>query len=354
MTLFRLSLFLLVGLFCTIGVAALLKNRPHTTEISKKNILQFPVEVELERTILSAAPAAASVLNLHPTHIQPKAAAPTITQVPTPVAIQKLEPVRAAPVDLPEGNRIQEFFNIKDPKLPIVETVTYRSRISWQSGRPAWLSDYASHYETSRHFIARSLNGKADYLKQEVAEGNQFNVLRQDKKYRFHLVVDTSRCKMWFYYIDLDKNQPTLLATYNVGLGRIDSGKASGLLTPLGNYTLGKRVAIYKPSSMGTYHGKNIPMITVFGTRWIPFEKEIGTCTAPAKGFGVHGTPWTDGDQKKPLENLSSIGKYESDGCIRMTAQDIEELFAIIITKPTQIEIVKDFFDSTIAHAKES
>ncbi len=86
---------------------------------------------------------------------------------------------------LPDVDRIEEFFNKGDPKFPFVETIVYKSRVPWQKGRPAWLSDYAAHYETSRHFIARSLNGGPNYFKQDIAEGDRFNVLSLDKKINF-------------------------------------------------------------------------------------------------------------------------------------------------------------------------
>ncbi|MGK5594235.1 MAG: L,D-transpeptidase [Parachlamydiaceae bacterium] len=241
-----------------------------------------------------------------------------------------------------EEDRIEEFFNRVDPRLPIVETLTYKSRVNWLKGRPAWLSDYAAHYETSRHFIARSLNGKPDYLKQDIAEGDRFNVLRKDLNYQFHLVIDISTCKMRFYYIDLDSKDRVLLKTYRVSLGRSDSKKASGLLTPLGRYEVGSKVAIYKPNVMGFHKGQRIEMIRTFGTRWIPFEKEISDCTEPAKGFGLHGVPWVQ-EGNKLVEDSASLGKYESDGCIRLATPDIEEIFAIIITKPTTVELVKNF-----------
>ena len=87
-------------------------------------------------------------------------------------------------------------------------------------------------------------------------------------------------------------------------------------------------------------------MIKVFGTRWIPFEKEIESCTAPAAGIGLHGVPWVPNSQGELVEDSSSLGKYESDGCVRLATQDIEEIFAIIITRPTTIELVKDFYES--------
>lgn len=244
--------------------------------------------------------------------------------------------------ELPSANRIDEFFNKKEPKFPFVETITYRSRVPWQKGRPAWLSDYASHYATSRHFIARSLHGKADYVKQDVAEGDRFNVLKPDKRIQFYLIVDTSRLRMWFYTIDLDTKERTLVKDYIVGLGREDSKSASGLLTPHGKYTLGSKIAIYKPTMTGWYNGKKVEMIGVFGSRWLPLENPA----AAARGLGLHGLPWKVNDRGELGEDSSSLGQYASDGCIRLATEDIEELFAIVITRPTTVDLVKDFHDS--------
>lgn len=249
---------------------------------------------------------------------------------------------------IPEVNRINEFFNKGDNKFPIVLTVTYKSRVPWQKGRPAWVSDYALHYKTSRHFIARSLHGKPDYFKQDVSEGARFNVLNPEKNLQFYLLIDTSRSKMWFYYIDLDQNERVLVKTYNVGLGRLDSSKPSGLLTPLGKYTLGDKTAIYKSKVLGYHNGQKQEMIRIYGTRWIPFDEEISGCTAPAAGLGLQGAPWIPNENEELIEDLHCIGKYESDGCIRLASQDIEELFAIIISRPTVIELVKDFYDAAL------
>jgi hypothetical protein len=257
-------------------------------------------------------------------------------------------PVARSSENLPDADRIEELFNTEGPKLPIVETIVYKSRPPWQKGRPAWVSDYAAHYATSRHFIARSLNGVADYFKQDVIEGDRFNVLDPKKNINFYLLIDTSRSKMWFYAIQADTNERILLKTYPVGLGRLDSSTPSGMLTPLGKYRLGNKVAIYKPKVMGLHNGKKIEMITIFGSRWIPFDQEISDCTAPSSGFGLHGVPWLPDTQGHLVENLSSLGKYESDGCIRLATKDMEELFAIIITKPTVVELVKDFHEAKL------
>lgn len=245
------------------------------------------------------------------------------------------------------ADRVKELFDVGGNLLPIVETITYKSRVPWQKGRPAWISDYATHYSTSRHFIARSLNGKPDYVKQDIADGKRFNVYRLDKNFEYYLLVDLSRARMWVYYHDLDTNDRVLVKSYEVTLGRPDRSKGSGLLTPLGKYSLGNRVAIYQPGVTGFHHGQKVELVRVFGTRWIPFEKELSNTTAPAKGFGIHGSPWVDkGGQLAAADEV--ISKYESDGCIRLATNDMEELFALIIAKPTTIELVQDFYEAKL------
>ena len=98
--------------------------------------------------------------------------------------------------DFPNIDRIFQLFTNGPMKLPIVETVTYSTSVPWLKGRPAWIADYANFYSTSRHFIARSLNGKADYFTQKVSAGSRFNVFRKDKNINFYLLIDLSRCKM--------------------------------------------------------------------------------------------------------------------------------------------------------------
>lgn len=244
--------------------------------------------------------------------------------------------------EFPEVDRIEELFDLYADKIPIVETVSFTSRVPWLKGRPAWIADYASHYQTSRHFIARSLNRKPDYLTQRVSPGDQFNVFKKDKNIKFHLLVDLSHCRMWFYYIDVDTNEKVLLKTYRVGLGKANSCKASGYLTPVGKYELGDKIVSYKAGVTGFFQDEKVEMIRIFGTRWLPFDKEIEGCSEPAKGYGIHGSPWVEDQGGHLVEDRSKIGKYDSDGCIRLNAEDIEEIFAIVITKPTTVEIVKE------------
>lgn len=257
------------------------------------------------------------------------------SQAPIPIQMEE-SPSAASEID-----RIHQLFALDSSELPIVETVSFTSRVPWLKDRPAWIADYASHFQTSRHFIARSLNKRADYFTQKIHPGDRFNVFKPGKEIQFYLLVDLSKARMWFYY--LDGKERVLLKTYRVGLGKKDASRPSGSLTPIGKYSLGEKIAIYKPGVSGFFQDEKVEMIRVFGTRWLPFEKEIEGCTESAKGFGIHGVPWINGPEGQLVEDRTKIGTYDSDGCIRMASDDIEEIFAIVITKPTSVEIVKEF-----------
>jgi len=274
------------------------------------------------------------------------AATAEVTEMAPERSQQYLQPVQDEVAE-EEVDQVWRLFTKGKQKLPIVETVRYKSRVSWLKGRPAWVTDYAAHFSTSRHFIARSLNAKKDYYTQKISPGDQFNILKKDVN--FYLVVDLSRCKLWFYALDGATSERHLLKTYKVGVGRFDEDSYSGLLTPKGKFSLGDKVAIYKTGMSGYFQDDEVEMVRVFGTRWIPFSEELSGEGDSPRGYGFHGAPWVfDVGTETYSEDLSTIGSYESDGCIRLAQNDIEELYAIIITKPTVVEIVTDFHDAEI------
>lgn len=315
----RIFVIVTIVIFTLIGLAAWMKD----SEPAKPQVKKEPIEISMGPVEVKANPA------------------------PQPKPVQK---VTRESVDLPNADRVDKLFSTSGSNLPFVQSIEYQSRVPWQKGRPAWISDYARHYKTSRHFIARSLNGGPNYFEQNIRNGDLINIYHPDQDTEFHLVVDNSRCKMWLYAYEKGSDQNWLLKRYDVTLGEKNENKASGLLTPLGNYTLGDRIAIYTPGIEGYYKGKKAEMIQVFGTRWIPFEKALPGATAPAKSFGIHGVPWEiDPATGELKEDTSSIGEYESDGCIRMRTDDIEELFAILVRRPkVTIHLVTDFFDAKI------
>jgi lipoprotein-anchoring transpeptidase ErfK/SrfK len=338
--------FILIGslaLFGTIALVALLKKPKNSSSALTK--VKTAQEMVVQKEEKKAPPIA---VNPSIEKNAPQLANPvkkTENSSPAPLsAKQETQKVEA----IAEANRIEELFMLGS-KNPVVETVTYTSRVPWIKGRPAWLADYASYYQTTRHFIARSLNHKADYFSQKISPGDRFNVFRKDRNIEFYLLIDLSRTKMWFYLLDKDKGERLLLKTYTVGVGRKEAQKVSGSLTPVGKYLLGSKVAIYKPEVMGYFQERKIEMIRVFGTRWIPFEKEVENCSEQAKGFGLHGAPWTEDEKSGVLvEDLGQVGKYNSDGCIRLAQDDIEEIFAIVISKPTTVEIVREFSEAKL------
>jgi hypothetical protein len=249
-------------------------------------------------------------------------------------------------MDVPNIDRVFQLFSTGSSMLPIVETITYSSSVPWLKGRPAWIADYAVYYNTSKHFISRCLSGGSDYFSQKVQQGSRFNVFKKDKKIEFHIACDISRLKIALYYLDIGTQERVLLKTYSVGLGRVDLSKPSGTLTPLGSYSLGDRVAVYKAGIVDFFHDQKTEMIRVFGTRWIPFDQEVGGTLESAKGYGINGAPWIVNPSTGELvENRDVIGRYDSDGCIRMFLEDVEELYAIVVTKPTFIHIGKNFQD---------
>lgn len=247
-----------------------------------------------------------------------------------------------------EQEAIEQLF-MKNSSCPIVETVRYSSRVSWKPKKAAWLVDYANHYKTPLDFLIRSLTGTVGGETPAVKEGQQFTVLRQDIPFYFQLVISFASRKMRLYYVLPKEKRVVFLKGYSVCLGRKDPQKVSGSLTPLGVYRLGSRIACFGPKMMGRHKGSRIELIRVFGTRWIPFEKEVTNCSEPAKGFGIHGAPLLYNTTTGLLEeDLSSIGEFVSDGCIRLKRQDVEELFSVISSRATYVEIVPEFRNSTL------
>jgi hypothetical protein len=276
----------------------------------------------------------------------PKTPVVAISEVEKKLPLTPLTPLDDS--GFPMCDRIDQLFSTGKNRLPIVETITYSSNVSWLKGRPAWIGDYAKYYATSKHFIARSLNGKRDYLSQKVSPGQKFNVFRKDKNFQFHLLLDLSCRKMGLYVIDLDSNERTLLKTYSVAVGRLDDSTISGSLTPLGRFSLDGKIAVNKPGDMGFFQDQKIEIVTVFGTRWIPLNEALGGATSSVEGIGLQGAPWIKLEDGNYAENRNCIGNYVTGGCIRLYQEDIEELFSIIITKPAVIEIVRDFREAQL------
>jgi len=96
-------------------------------------------------------------------------------------------------------------------------------------------------------------------------------------------------------------------------------------------------------------------MIEVYGTRWMPFDRELENCSDGAKGYGIHGLPCRFIEEKGAIEEIESVvGVRNTDGSLRLHKDDVEELFSIIITKPTIVEVVKNKKDVHLPMAREN
>ena len=116
----------------------------------------------------------------------------------------------------------------------------------------------------------------------------------------------------------VDKSDLTLTVSHNgkfikqypVGLGK-DNG------TPIGTYQVTSKLIdpdwFTKEGVVPSDSPDNI-----LGTRWIGFHR----------GYGIHGTTEPD-----------SIGKYSSNGCIRMLNKDVEEVYDLVVTRHSKITI---------------
>jgi lipoprotein-anchoring transpeptidase ErfK/SrfK len=93
-----------------------------------------------------------------------------------------------------------------------------------------------------------------------------------------------------------------LLKTYDIAVGKASTP------TPRGRFEIVNRIT--NPTWYTA--GRIVPpgQANPLGTRWIGLSK---------KGFGIHGT-----------NEMNSIGKAASHGCIRMRNRDVEELFDIV------------------------
>ncbi len=240
--------------------------------------------------------------------------------------------------ELPEEvDRMNELFKSRSSSLPFIESLAYAARVDWLSGRPAYLGDYSAHYQTSKHFISRSIRGAGNYLSDVVSKGQKFNVYRKDYPIEFHLIVDLSRLKLWLYCHDKVLAATTLLKTYRICAGKLDGSRPSGSLTPTGHYAIGKELAVYQPGDRGSFKNDACEMITIYGKRWIPF----------GKGLGLHGVPWKRTGEALQ-EQSACIGHYETEGSIRLLTEDIEEIYAVIASKPASLQIVKDFSEAQL------
>lgn len=157
--------------------------------------------------------------------------------------------------------------------------------------------------------IAKKFNTTVDLIKR--ANGLKSDIIRPGQELKintckFSMVVDKSQNLLFL------KSDGEVIKTYTVSTGKDASPTPEGnfkILNKLSNPTWFKTGAIIPPDSPDN----------ILGSRWMAFNR---------KGHGIHGT--TDPD---------NLGKKITMGCVRMSNEEVEELFDIVAVG-TEITIV--------------
>jgi len=173
------------------------------------------------------------------------------------------------------------------------------------------LRKIAMKHNTSVEAIQRSNNMKLSDF--NVQLGKTFNIYVG----KWEIVISKSRRKLYLF------DNKKLFKVYDVGIGKQDR-------TPTGIFKTGgkrKNPDWYSPNGKIPFGEPG----NVLGTRWIRLLPN-GKTSRQVSGLGIHGT-WVP----------ESIGKAESNGCLRLLNKNVEELFAIIPNerKPVPVTIIK-------------
>ena len=184
-----------------------------------------------------------------------------------------------------------ENINIKILFSPIITegSVQYEIKVG------DTLYKIANQFNTTIELIKKSNNLKSD----KIFPGKKIKVNNRS----FSILVDRSS------NILILKSEEDIIKSYIVSTGLQNC-------TPLGTYKI-KDKLINPPWYT---EGKVIPPESpenILGTRWLGFD---------LAGYGIHGTNDPD-----------SLGKSITQGCIRMSNQDVEEIFSIV---PTGTEVI--------------
>ncbi len=149
--------------------------------------------------------------------------------------------------------------------------------------------------------IAKKFGTTVDFIK--LRNHLKSNIIKPGQRLsiytgKFSIVVDKSQ-NLLMLYADGE-----LVKTYKVSTGKNNS-------TPEGEFKI-----VTKLKNPTFFHdGKAIPPgdpKNILGSRWLGFDYGNGS-------YGIHGTT-----------SPESIGTYETNGCVRMKNEDVEELYALV------------------------
>jgi lipoprotein-anchoring transpeptidase ErfK/SrfK len=159
------------------------------------------------------------------------------------------------------------------------------------------LNKIASNFKTTVDLI-RASNG---ITSDKITVGRKIKVWNAP----FSIVVDKSQNILFL------KSNEEIFKTYIVSTGKNNS-------TPVGNFKITSKLLNPAWFRAGSVVPAGSPE-NILGTRWMGFE---------LAGYGIHGTV-----------DPQSLGKQVTQGCVRMTNSEVEELYSIV-PEGTEVTIV--------------
>ena len=160
------------------------------------------------------------------------------------------------------------------------------------------LSSISQKFNTTIDLIAES-NGLVSTM---IRPGQRFKILKS----KFSIKVIKGENRLYL------KNNDKLVKVYKTATGKDDA-------TPEGTFTVVNKLK--DPTWYGA--GAIIPPESpenILGSRWLGISE---------KGYGIHGS-----------NNPTDIGKYVTNGCVRLLEDDVQELYKLVPVG-TEVEIIK-------------
>ncbi|MBL7170440.1 MAG: tetratricopeptide repeat protein [Candidatus Omnitrophica bacterium] len=202
--------------------------------------------------------------------------------------------------DFPEGDLVQ---NAEDgisrinthlifSRYPTEDSFIYRVE------KGDSLSSIAKKFNTTIELITESNGLKTTMLK----PGQRLKILES----KFSIKVSKGKNKVYL------KNNDKLIKVYRVATGKDN-------LTPEGNFTIVNKLKDPPWYTPGAIIPPGSPE-NILGSRWIGISEE---------GYGFHGS-----------NNPADIGKYVTNGCVRLREEDVKELYKLVPVG-TPVEIIK-------------
>lgn len=172
-------------------------------------------------------------------------------------------------------------------KLLFSSTITPRSML--YEIRPGdTLAKIAKEFKTTTDLIMKSNNLSSD----KILPGRKIKIWTAP----FNIFVDKSQNML------ILKTDEEVIKTYVVSTGKNNS-------TPVGNFKITTKLANPTWFKAGAVVSPDSPE-NILGTRWLGFD---------LPGYGIHGTT-----------EPQSLGKQVTQGCVRMSNPEIEELYSLV------------------------